>query len=217
MVVCCITGFGSFGDVKNNPTEALISQSLSSLHDTNSSTVTYHTSVIMVSRQHVDAWMQETFQTLVDEARVAGENLVCIHLGVSETSSEIRLERYAYNECDFRIPDVTGGQPRHVAICGSEDECGQRVETALAVMDIAQALTGGSVDCLVSEDPGRYVCNYLYYRSLMGCRENTSPEMEVKSLFVHVPNCLALDELKAHVLALIQHIVFNNSNTTTED
>lgn len=203
MVVCCITGFGSFGEIEENPTESLI-QSLS-LED--SSTVTYHTSVIMVSQEHVDAWMRDTFQNLVDEGSIVGENLVFIHLGVSETSSEIRLERYAYNECDFRIPDVTGAQPRGLAI-SIEKEYGQRQETGLAVMEIAQSLEG-SVRCRVSEDPGRYVCNYLYYRSLMGCKEKQGPGMELNSLFVHVPkeDCLPLDELKANVSALIEHII----------
>lgn len=201
---CVLTGFGSFGSIERNPTEALI-QSLS-LED--SSTVTYHTSIIKVSQQHVDAWMRDTFQTLVEAAKDREEDaIVFIHLGVSETSSEIKLERYAYNECDFRIPDVTGAQPRHVAI-HEHKPWNEREETGLEVMDIAMALEG-TVGCVVSEDPGRYVCNYLYYRSLIGCQESRYVGLKLDSLFVHVPkeDCLPLDELKTRILSLIEHIL----------
>lgn len=209
MVVCCITGFGSFGSIGTNPTEALVqSLPLEDSHD-----VTYHTSVIMVSREHVDAWIRDTFQTLVDACVTREEKIIFIHLGVSETSTEIALERCAYNECDFRIPDVSGAQPRHVSISDA-DELGQSQETGVPVMALADSLersTGRHVR--VSDDPGRYVCNYLYYRSLMEYR-NVSRSLEEYgstgqrwSLFVHVPkeDCIPLDELKVIVMSLIQY------------
>lgn len=40
-----------------------------------------------------------------------------------------------------------------------------------------------------SDNAGRFVCNYVYYHSLRFAEEN-----EIKSIFVHVPLFLTIDE-----------------------
>ena len=40
----------------------------------------------------------------------------------------------------------------------------------------------------VSEDPGRYVCNWLYYLSLKESEKYRQSGVVVYSLFVHVPS-----------------------------
>lgn len=42
---------------------------------------------------------------------------------------------------------------------------------------------------MTSDDAGRFVCNYVYYHSLRYAEENS-----IKSLFVHVPLFLTIDE-----------------------
>ena len=148
-IFCCVTGFGSFGSVEKNPTQA-IAQELSVLSDFGDLdlSITCFKDVILVSREHVDAWIQNRFQSIIEEAKTAaGANqgrqmckVVFVHLGVSETSNAFALEQYAYNECDFRIPDVKGWQPRHEAI-SEHQECGQKLESDLAVVNLAQVLT----------------------------------------------------------------------------
>lgn len=42
---------------------------------------------------------------------------------------------------------------------------------------------------MTSDDAGRFVCNYVYYHSLRFAEQNM-----MKSLFVHVPLFLTIDE-----------------------
>lgn len=44
-------------------------------------------------------------------------------------------------------------------------------------------------EVMPSNDPGRFVCNYVYYHSLRFAEQNG-----IKSLFVHVPTYLTIDE-----------------------
>lgn len=210
-IVCCVTGFGSFGDIQANPTEELAQW----FPSTSSTGITYLSSTIMVSRDHVDAWMRDTFETIVDEITSlrleTGEeqSVYFIHLGVSETLVDgFALEQYAYNECDFRIPDVMGMQPKEEPISG-DCERGSRLETGLPVHTVAHDVASTGYTVSVSDDPGRYVCNYVYYRSLVGCREKATPGVTLQSLFVHVPleDRVPLDTQKTFLVSLIRHLV----------
>jgi len=80
--------------------------------------------------------------------------------------SFLSLEQFAYNEIDMRIPDNTGVQIHHQSI-----DDGQTYQTPF------QLDRWVKLGILISEDPGRYLCNYAYY--LMGKKH---PNV----LFIHV-------------------------------
>ncbi|THG03854.1 hypothetical protein TEA_011751 [Camellia sinensis var. sinensis] len=62
-------------------------------------------------------------------------------------------------------------------------------ETTLPVEEITRALAKMGYEVMTSDDAGRFVCNYVYYHSLRFAEQNG-----IKSLFVHVPLFLAIDE-----------------------
>ncbi|XP_048225799.1 pyrrolidone-carboxylate peptidase isoform X1 [Ricinus communis] len=62
-------------------------------------------------------------------------------------------------------------------------------ETTLPVQEITKALSNKGYEVMTSDDAGRFVCNYVYYHSLRFAEQNGN-----KSLFVHVPLFLTIDE-----------------------
>ena len=52
-----------------------------------------------------------------------------------------------------------------------------------------KSLKKGAYDVMISDDAGRFVCNYVYYQSLRFAEKNGN-----KSLFVHVPLFSRIDE-----------------------
>lgn len=90
------------------------------------------------------------------------------------------IEKCAYNNKDFRIPDNSGYQPCDQQICMDWDlDC--PINTKLDVKELEQKLKKLKVK--LSTDPGRYLCNYIYYCSMkdLGSKDNVS------CLFVHFP------------------------------
>jgi len=56
-------------------------------------------------------------------------------------------------------------------------------------MEITKVLAEKGYEVMPSDDAGRFVCNYVYYHSLRFAEQNG-----IKSLFVHVPLFLAINE-----------------------
>ena len=63
------------------------------------------------------------------------------------------------------------------------------LQTTLPTKEIVQALAKKGYDVFVSDDAGRFVCNYVYYHSLRYAAKHG-----IKSLFVHVPLFTKVDE-----------------------
>ena len=63
------------------------------------------------------------------------------------------------------------------------------MQTCLPVDEITKSLSKMGYDVVASDDAGRFVCNYVYYHSLRFAEQNG-----IKSLFVHVPLFLTIDE-----------------------
>ncbi|KAH8068493.1 pyroglutamyl-peptidase [Aureococcus anophagefferens] len=98
--------------------------------------------------------------------RVAANDAdVVIHLGVAVDYANITLERCAYNDATFRCDDERGWRPAGEKI-SADSPFGAPSPTPLDVEAAAAKAKdlGFSVD--VSDDAGRFVCNYLYYCSL---------------------------------------------------
>lgn len=63
------------------------------------------------------------------------------------------------------------------------------MQTSLPVEEMAKTLAKMGYEVTISDDAGRFVCNYVYYHSLRFAEHNG-----IKSLFVHVPLFLTIDE-----------------------
>jgi hypothetical protein len=116
---------------------------------------------------------------------------VVLHLGVAYNATGFRLERCAYNDATFRVPDEGGCMPDGECISllrgGDDDDhddhdddgveslahdWGRCVETTLDLDGLCDELRTrpDGEEVTVSADPGRFVCNYAYYLSLNRCR-----------------------------------------------
>jgi len=105
-----------------------------------------------------------------------------IHVGVSCMADKITLERQSHNT-DYNKADTQGTCP--------PDQCcipalGEKVEkTCLDLEKLMSAINNDDkvvdvgVEACVSEDAGRYLCDFVYFKSLHS--------LSGKSLFVHVP------------------------------
>ena len=63
------------------------------------------------------------------------------------------------------------------------------LQTLIPVKELNDALIKRGFNVAPSDDAGRFVCNYVYYHSLRFAEVN-----QIRSLFVHVPLFLTIDE-----------------------
>ncbi len=97
--------------------------------------------------------------------------------------NELSLETMAWNEDDFRIPDNAGLQPMKSPILRRSPGS---VRSPLATQLNPETFAGSSLPVRHSTDPGRFVCNHLYYRLLHLTRRPSHPAHQ-RAVFVHLP------------------------------
>lgn len=100
--------------------------------------------------------------------------IAILHVGVSMQSTCIYVEQRAYNET--KGADMQGYTPEFVL-----DKSPFQLETGLDLQRLCASLRNqsGRMQLDISEDAGRYLCNYVYYLALL--------LLPKQSLFIHVP------------------------------
>ena len=92
--------------------------------------------------------------------------VVLLHFGVNSRATSLALERRAFNEADFRIPDERHYQPeRQPIIPAVSSNISTSFETSLPLAAILKRLQC-QYDVQESNDAGRFVCNWIYCHSL---------------------------------------------------
>lgn len=151
-----LTGFEVFSTNTVNPTE-VIALALSNRVD-------IKTKVLPV------VW-DECWERIKDE-----ECDVYLLTGLASSRTTITIEKYAYNEKKASIPDNKGIIENNEKIDKDGDD---RLKTTLDTNRLIELLKAEGIEAKLSEDPGRYICNNLYYHALMSGKE---------ALFVHLPS-----------------------------
>jgi pyroglutamyl-peptidase len=199
-----VTGFGPFGDSRQNPTTAIAERIVHFLrvkgeHAIAASTLSMVVEVSLeAARQQVDAIFKEIGCTNDNAQLSRPSEVIILHLGVNYRGKTFQLESYAYNDADFRIPDERGYQPKHEPII-KEIGLGEPLRTNIDIPPLVQELNrsrckyGNVAKAICSTDAGRYVCNYIYYYSLSKCR-GVSRFPSVRCMFLHVPPHAIADE-----------------------
>jgi pyroglutamyl-peptidase len=222
--VLVITGFGPFNGVEKNPTQEVVEQLREEWtairDDTTNADISIHYDVVEVSVEGCDA-------VLTDIAnKFPGAELTLVHLGVDARSTHIKLEEVAYNNMTFRVPDQRNYQPQ-----------GKPIQQSLAydlplqtcwnipalIRDVTlQPDTEGHEErheINPSTDPGRFLCNYIYFRSLI-----FRPCGLTRSIFIHVPpfehikkeHQVKIVKRLAHDMALKSSVYDRNLNVLSE-
>ncbi len=200
-----VTGFGPFAGVPNNPTSKLISC-------LNNNKVQLREDGVHIRETHILDTSADAAKTEIRGiySRLCGDNyldndsstkdvIVMLHLGVNYRGKKMQLEQCAYNDATFRVPDNNGYQPQKKCILGNSSTFGHCLQTTLDLNEICTQLQQqGQSACCVSQDPGRFVCNYTYCLSLDQCQsvndsleksEQDSTKQKIvgcHSLFLHV-------------------------------
>ena len=107
-----------------------------------------------------------------------------MHFGVDSKGTSIKLEQMAYNNMTFRIPDEKGFQPDNAPI-DSEGSIGfdSCLQSDIPLVDVINSCSASSIVSL-STDPGRFLCNYIYYRSLSHAAACAKSK---KAVLIHIP------------------------------
>ncbi len=140
-----VTAFGPFGGRTENA-------SALALHGLLEIFPKLRTRVLPVDSVVAPARMRQALKSIRPDALVM--------LGEAVGSREIRLETTAWNELDFRIQDNAGRQPPSQKIVATAPAS---LLSTLPLEAIHQKLTAYGHEIRFSDDPGRYLCNQVFF------------------------------------------------------
>ena len=174
------TGFGPFGNITQNPTTELVKTIINWKKNGEVNWKIGDAQVLEVSAKAADTYVQEIIKR-IDERRKEDANTIqiIIHFGVYSGSKEFRLELHGYNEANFRIPDMLNFSPKQKKIKAAFP-IEHYFRTIFPIEKLEVMLKKYPV-CL-STDPGRYLCNYIYYSTMY-----EGYKRDIPSIFIHVP------------------------------
>ncbi len=172
--VVLLTGFGPFPGVPRNASADLVAQ-LATIAPNHFSGFEFVPRVLPVD------WIEtpRRIDHLLRNTRPA----VCVHFGVSTRARGFVIEQHAYNQT-IGVEDDTGRSPETVRLVA-----GDRVRrtSTLPARTLVKALQRHGYPVVLSQDPGRYLCNAVLFHSL---RYATAITPRVRSGFVHIPATL---------------------------
>ena len=187
-----ITGFSKFSDFKYNISEKVVDM-IRGIKFNNFAT---STEILSVNQEGA---------SLVANKIYSGEFFhTIIHLGFSSKSKKIRFEKFAYNE--FRMTQ--------------KDNSGRQISSGKIIDDDVDHYTSNSpTESIEKEfnnesnvewsiDPGRYVCNETYFKTLSAVNLNQLSDI-TNVLFVHLPSedILDINEQSRIIIRLIKSIL----------
>ncbi|GMY22044.1 pyrrolidone-carboxylate peptidase 1-like [Fagus crenata] len=189
-----VTGFKKFHGVSENPTETIVSNLKEYVKKKGlpKGLVLGSCSILETAGQGALAPLYQTLQSAIsgkDPESTSSGKIIWVHFGVNSGATRFAVEHQAVNEATFRCPDEMGWKPQKVPIIPADGGISRVRQTSLPVEEISKALAKMGYEVMTSDDAGRFVCNYVYYHSLRFSEQNGT-----KSLFVHVPLFLTIDE-----------------------
>ena len=104
---------------------------------------------------------------------------ICLMLGIDPKNVGIRLETTAFNF--QRGADVNDEIPSSSFIVKNGSG---NLTTSVPTGEIFEALQANKFPCSISNDPGRYLCNAIYYKAMS---EAVAKHVDCQCLFLHLP------------------------------
>lgn len=189
-----VTGFKKFHGVAENPTETIVTNLKEYVNKKGlpEGVILGSCSILETAGQGTLVNLYQKLQSALNPKGSESSNtnrIIWVHFGVNSGATKFTIEHQAVNEATFRCPDEMGWKPHRVPIIPADGGISRTRETLLPVDEITKALSKMGYEVTTSDDAGRFVCNYVYYHSLRFAEQNRT-----KSLFVHVPLFLTIDE-----------------------
>ncbi|XP_059652236.1 uncharacterized protein LOC132299552 [Cornus florida] len=189
-----ITGFKKFHGVSENPTEMIVRnlEEYMKKKGLPKGMILGSCNILETAGQGALVPLYQTLQSAVnkkDPISSSSDRIIWLHFGVNSAATSFAIEHQAVNEATFRCPDEMGWKPQKVPIIPADGEISRTRETPLPAEAITKALAKMGYEVMTSKDAGRFVCNYVYYHSLRFAEQHG-----IKSLFVHVPLFLTINE-----------------------
>ena len=121
---------------------------------------------------------------------------VLVHFGVHGAAKRFHVEQIAHNEANFRCNDERQWSPSNQTVVPNAPKT---MPSPLSTPVIARTL-GAHFPVELSTDPGRFVCNWLYYSSLHLAKTRNEQGSRILPLFVHIPpfNVIPMDKTLVH-------------------
>jgi len=164
-----ITGFGPFPGVARNASGWLVQ----TLARTQGASLPGSLTAAVLPVSWRDAW--GVLEPLLDRRRPRR----IIMFGVSAQASGFCLEQRSYNAVST-MADAHGERPAEERLHQDGPDI---LDSTLPVCEIAAALSASGLATEISHDPGRYLCNALFYQTLHWTRAHP----DVRAGFVHIP------------------------------
>lgn len=189
-----VTGFKKFHGVSVNPTEIIVTNLKEHMLKKGlpKGLILGSCNILETAGQGAVVPLYQTLQSAVSKPESEAstyEKVIWVHFGVNSGATRFAIEHQAVNEATFRCPDEMGWKPQKVPIIPADGGISRTRESSLPVEEITKSLAKMGYEVMTSDDAGRFVCNYVYYHSLRFAEQNG-----IKSLFVHVPLFLTIDE-----------------------
>lgn len=243
-----VTGFGPFAGVTDNPTSTLVSCLRNKAKQLSiRETLVFDTSADAVEKEVRGIYSRLSRREspnncngtdnedseMLPTHNADKEVIVVLHMGVNYKGNQMQLEQCAYNDATFRVPDNNGYQPQGKCILENSAAYGHCLHTTLDLEEICNELhrQQGCSICCISNDPGRFVCNYTYCLSLEQCQsknfaleekgmqKKSSMPVECHALFLHVTPFAKIpqDEQLHFIISLMKVIDKSVSGQLNDD
>lgn len=152
LVAFVVTGFGPFRNAKENPTTIIANELIAYLtqqkedDETCASSLAARTSTRIIETS-AQAARKDVDDMILNQSQYGSNNVikVYLHLGVNYKGTKFQLEKCAYNDASFRIPDEQGYQPQNRCIV---DDCPLKssLTTSLDVENVCKQLESLCID-----------------------------------------------------------------------
>lgn len=171
-----LTGFGPFPGVPFN-VSALFAQRLSAALCRTFPHLTVLCEILPVDWRAAPERLERLRET-------AGAPLF-LHFGVSSKADGFILEQCAYNGA-ANVPDAAGALPPPARLLKGG---AASLRASLPVARIAGRLESAGFPASPSTDPGRYLCNAVFYHSLLQAADTSARRLAAPPLtgFIHIP------------------------------
>eukprot|EP01023_Acetabularia_acetabulum_P066613 TRINITY_DN9016_c0_g1_i3.p1 TRINITY_DN9016_c0_g1~~TRINITY_DN9016_c0_g1_i3.p1 ORF type:complete len:238 (-),score=23.89 TRINITY_DN9016_c0_g1_i3:225-938(-) len=198
-----VTGFSAFHGVDDNPS-AMLAQEINSDFKNICDHDLEVALILNVSADDVKQWLVGQQHKMASKDMSHDSHVIWLHLGVHVKATSYILETRAKNNATFRCPDNKDWCPQDEKIEPSKP-LNSHLYTDLDIEQVTASLQLKGFDVELSDDAGKFVCNWLYYLSL---QDSLHFPGKWHSLFVHVPRLevCPLREQKIFLKSLIQQI-----------